>query len=161
MITPPHNDIKCFCLKYSLVFTSCTVKTPGPRKPNPKTPPVQKAGSQHQAFRHQQSSPPEYKPEESELLAGGSMGQQSLESRLNKEYGSRKRPSPPGTSSQRTTVVQQQMPCPGPQSPVKSCPKYEPNDEAETGSSVSPTTPNYAPRTVRVFLLGPIEFEDF
>jgi len=125
------------------IFTSCTIKTPGPRKPAPKTPtgPVQR-GQQgqpnpNQGFR--QSSPPEYRPEESEL--NGPMGQQSLESRLNKEYGpSRKRSSPSGQPGQRPTPG----PSSSPQSPVKNCPpKNEPNDEYD----LSPTTPNYAPRT--------------
>ena len=130
------------------IFTSCTIKTPGSRKPNPKTPTVQRQQgqpnpNQGQIFR--QSSPPEYKPEESEL--NGPMGQQSLESRLNKEYGpSRKRSSPSaGHPGQRTTSG----PSSSPQSPVKNCPpKYEPNDEQD----LSPTTPNYAPRTVRMRL---------
>ena len=130
------------------IFTSCTIKTPGSRKPNPKTPPVQRQQgqpnpNQGQIFR--QSSPPEYKPEESEL--NGPMGQQSLESRLNKEYGpSRKRSSPSaGHPGPRPTPG----PSSSPQSPVKNCPpKYEPNDEQD----LSPTTPNYAPRTVRMHL---------
>ena len=135
-----NTPLKPLQMEGRKIFTSCTIKTPGSRKPNPKTPPVQRHQGQPnpnpgQVFR--QSSPPDYKPEESEL--NGPMGQQSLESRLNKEYGpSRKRSSPsgqPGPARQ------------SPHSPVKNYPpKYEPNDEQD----LSPTTPNYAPRTVRM-----------
>ena len=138
-----NTPLKPLQMEGRKIFTSCTIKTPGPRKPNPKTPPVQRHQGQpnpNQGFR--QSSPPDYKPEESEL--NGPMGQQSLESRLNKEYGpSRKRSSPSGQPGPRPS------PSSSPRSPVKNCPpKYEPNDEQD----LSPTTPNYAPRTVRIFI---------